>query len=169
MAVVLSVGACTSTRTQKSPGEQIDDAVIATKIKSDLVGNPDTKARDIDVTVFKGRVQLNGFVDSTSERVKAAEIARGVNGVVGVDNNLKLKGPARSAGEVLDDATLSAKVKTSLIADERTKAYQIEVQTHGGVVQLAGFVDNAAARQAAEAIAREQEGVSRVDNQIAIR
>ena len=161
--------ACTSTRTQKSAGEQIDDTVIATKIKADLIGDPITAARHIDVVVFKGRVQLNGFVDSSEESAQAARLAKQVKGVVDVDNNLKLRGPERTVGKVIDDATLTAKVKAALVADDRTKAHQIEVETHNAVVQLGGFVDNATARSAATEIARSVGGVSRVDNQIAIK
>jgi hypothetical protein len=59
--------------------------------------------------VFKGRVQLNGFVDSDQERLQAIAVARKVDGVTDVDNNLKLKGAERTAGEVVDDATLTAR------------------------------------------------------------
>ena len=47
----------------------------------------------------------------------------------------------QSAGEVVDDSTLTAKVKTALISDPVTKANQINVETYRGVVQLGGFVD----------------------------
>ena len=60
--------ACASTRTQKSMGEQIDDTMITTKVKAELIGDPLTKAHEIDVEVFKGRVQLNGFVRTEAMR-----------------------------------------------------------------------------------------------------
>jgi hyperosmotically inducible protein len=161
--------ACSSTRTQKSAGEVIDDGVMTAQIKSALIGDPVTKARDIDVTIFKGRVQLNGFVDSNDERAQATRVARSVHGVKAVDNNLKLKGPERTAGAVIDDATITAKVKTALTTDERTKAHQIDVTTHDSVVLLGGFVDSTTASAAALSIARSIAGVTRVDNQLAIR
>jgi hyperosmotically inducible protein len=161
--------ACASTRTQKTAGQQIDDGVIMAQVKSELIGDPLTKARDIDVEVFKGRVQLNGFVDSDASRDQAVAVTRRVAGVTTVDNNLKLKGPTRTVGETVDDATLTAKVKLALAADERTKAHQIEVETRDSVVLLAGFVNNTAARGAAGDLARSVTGVARVDNQIAVK
>ncbi len=161
--------ACASTRTQKSAGEQIDDSVIMAQVKSELIGDPLTKARDIDVEVFKGRVQLNGFVDSDASRNQAIALARRVSGVTNVDNNLKIKGPTRTVGETVDDAALTTKVKLALAADERTKAHQIEVETRDSVVLLAGFVNNSAARGVAGDLARSIQGVTRVDNQIAVK
>ncbi len=167
---LLSMVACTSTRTQKSAGEQIDDTVITGKIKADLIGDPVTKAHEIDVEVFKGRVQLNGFVRDNDMRQRAVAIAKQVNGVVAVDNNLKLKGAATvSTGEQVDDGMLTARIKTALAEDERTKASQINVETRNAVVLLAGFVNNTAARAAAGELARGVAGVTRVDNQIAVK
>ena len=161
--------ACASTPTQKSAGEQIDDTVLTAQVKAALIGDPVTKARSIDVEVFKGRVQLNGFVDSAAERSQAATVAGRVAGVSAVDNNLKLKGAERTAGAVVDDATISGSVKAKLAEDNRTKAHQINVETRSGVVQLAGFVTSAAERSAATEIAGTVAGVKSVDNRIALK
>lgn len=167
---LLSTVACVSTRTQKSAGERIDDTVITGRINADLVGDALTKAHEIDVEVFKGRVQLNGFVRNDAMRQRAVAIARKVEGVVAVDNNLKLKeATALTAGEKVDDVGLTAKVKSALAEDARTKAHQINVETRDAVVLLAGFVDDAAARGAAGEVARGVGGVARVDNQIAVK
>jgi hyperosmotically inducible protein len=166
---LLIATACTSTRTQKSTGETIDDAVISTGVNTALVGDSLTKAHNIDVEVFKGRVQLNGFVGSNRERLQAVSLARNVRGVTAVDNNLALQGEKRSTGETADDAAITGKVKSALIADERTKAHEINVETQHSVVLLAGFVANNTSRAAAGEIARSITGVKKVDNQIAIK
>lgn len=168
-ASVTLMAACASTRTQKSTGEVVDDAVVTTRVKTALIADPITKARDIDVITFKGRVQLNGFVDSTQERNEAKVVASKVSGVEAVDNNLKLKGSDRSAGVAIDDAGITMKVKAALIGDKRTEAHQIEVQTRDGVVLLAGFVDSGVARSAAAELASAVSGVSKVDNQITVK
>jgi hyperosmotically inducible periplasmic protein len=162
------VTACTSTRTQKSAGEGIDDAVIGTKIKAALIGDPVTEAHHIDVQVFKGRVQLNGFVESAAEITQAAKLARDVGGVVAVDNHLKVRAE-KTAGTVMDDTALMGKVKAALIGDSRTKSHQIELAINQGVVQMAGFVDNAATRTAAVGIVRAVDGVVRIDDHMAIK
>ena len=166
---MLLATACTSTRTQKSAGETIDDGVISTQVNTALVGDSLTHAHNIDVEVFKGRVQLNGFVGSNAERNQAVALARKVNGVNAVDNNLLLRGEKRTTGESTDDAALTGKVKSALTADERTKAHEINVETQHSVVLLAGFVGNTASRNAAGDIARSITGVKKVDNQIAIK
>jgi hyperosmotically inducible periplasmic protein len=162
--------ACASTRTQKSMGEQIDDTMITTKVKAELIGDPLTKAHEIDVEVFKGRVQLNGFVRTEAMRTQAVALARRVNGVVAVDNNLKLKQSGeRTDGDVVDDNTLTASVKSALASDTRTNAFRINVEIRDSVVLLAGFVNSSEGRTAAGEVARAVKGVARVDNQLAVK
>lgn len=170
VAALFTIGACASTRTQKSVGENVDDAVIATRIKADLIADPLTKAHEIDVQVFKGRVQLNGFVRSDAMRAQAVKLARSVDGVAAVDNNLKLKAAGeRTEGEAVDDATLTARVKSALVSDSRTSSVAINVETRDAVVLLAGFVNSADMRTAAGEVARGTSGVAKVDNQLAVK
>jgi hyperosmotically inducible protein len=141
IVVALMVGACSATRTQESPGEVVDDSTLTAKVKSALVADPVTKAGEINVETYRGVVQLAGFVNSAEEKSKATEVAKGVTGVKEVRNDIKLA-PAgqETAGKVIDDTMITAAVKTKLIADSQTKAYQINVEVQDGVVQLAGFV-----------------------------
>jgi osmotically-inducible protein OsmY len=75
----------------------------------------------------------------------------------------------RSAGQVIDDSVLTGKVKTALIADSRTKAYQINVTTKEGIVHLNGVVDSTAAKIAATEVAQAIEGVKAVDNELSAK
>ena len=153
----------------KSATEQLDDSAITAKVKAALIGDPVTKAHSTDVEVYKGRVQLNGFVNSDPERKQAVVVARGVKGVIAVDNNLEIKGAKRTAGVTVDDATLTGKVKAALAKDDRTKAHQINVESRNGIVQLAGFVSTKAEVLSANDVARSVAGVASVDNQIAVK
>ena len=74
-----------------------------------------------------------------------------------------------SAGEYIDDATLTTKVKTALFADPAVKGLQISVETFRGRVQLAGFVNSQAEIDRAVAIARSVKGVSSVDNALRVK
>lgn len=76
--------------------------------------------------------------------------------------------PSRTAGQVVSDASITAKVKAALIGDETTKARQINVDTSRGVVKLTGTVDNQAAVDRAVQIARSTEGVQSVQNQLSV-
>jgi osmotically-inducible protein OsmY len=91
IALVTAFLGCASTPKKAGTGEYIDDRVITTKVKAALVEDPMTKAYQINVDTFKGEVQLSGFVDSAQAIAKAGEVARGVNGVKSVKNNLIVK------------------------------------------------------------------------------
>jgi hyperosmotically inducible protein len=169
-AATLSMAACSATRTQRAPGEQVDDATILTSVKSKLVSNKVTDAGDINVDVNRGVVKLSGFVDNADQKSQAATVARSVDGVTSVQNDIAVKkGDSSSAGEVVDDSILTAKVKTALIGSSSTKAHQINVETHQGVVQLSGFVDNAAAKSAATDVAKSVTGVKDVKNELSVK
>jgi osmotically-inducible protein OsmY len=75
----------------------------------------------------------------------------------------------RSAGAVVDDATITGKVKTKLIEDKLTEAHEINVDTRSGVVQLGGFVDSAAAKDRAGELARSVSGVKDVQNELHVK
>jgi hyperosmotically inducible periplasmic protein len=167
--MTLAMAACASTRTQKSPGEQVDDSVTTGRVKAALIADPVTKAHQIDVETFKGTVQLNGFVDTAASKDRAGEVARGTKGVTKVQNNLTVKTDPRSASDMVDDGAITAKVKAALAGDPRTKAHQVNVETREGVVQLSGFVDNSEAKSTAEELARAVDNVKSVDNELSVK
>ena len=75
----------------------------------------------------------------------------------------------KTAGEAVDDAVVTAKVKARLVDDEVTKAYQINVETFKGTVQLSGSVDSEEARSRATELAKNVGGVKDVKNSLQIR
>ena len=91
LMLIATLVACASTSKQEGAGEYVDDSVITTKVKSQLAGDDFLKSFEISVETYKGIVQLSGFVDSQKAIDKAGEIARGVNGVKSVKNNLNVK------------------------------------------------------------------------------
>src|SRR6187549_331776 len=168
--MTLAMVACASSRTQKSAGEQVDDTVTTASVKSALIADPVTKAHQIDVEVFKGTVQLNGFVDTAASKTRATEVAKGAKGVTAVRNNLTVRTDSGPSGsERTDDAAITAKVKSALAGDARTKAHQINIETREGAVQLSGFVDTSEAKSTAEQLARAVDNVKSVDNEIDVK
>ncbi|MDD2321228.1 MAG: BON domain-containing protein [Geobacteraceae bacterium] len=91
LALITSFMGCAATRTHESTGGYVDDTAITTKVKTAIFTDSDLKVFQINVETFKGVVQLSGFVDSQKMATKAAEVARGVSGVVSVKNNLIVK------------------------------------------------------------------------------
>lgn len=75
----------------------------------------------------------------------------------------------RSAGEVIDDATITTRVKAALAKDEVAKATQVDVDTREGVVQLSGFVESQQVANRAEELARKVPGVKSVKNDMRLR
>ena len=78
-------------QTAANAGRAVDDSVITGKVKAALVADPTTKAHQINVETFKGTVQLSGFVESTEARTRATEVARNIEGVKNVKNELALR------------------------------------------------------------------------------
>ena len=88
---LVSVVGCASTSKQEGTGQYIDDTVITAKVKAALIEDPLTKAIEINVETFKGVVQLSGFVSSQAAMDKAVALARNVNGVKSVKNDMRIK------------------------------------------------------------------------------
>ncbi len=82
---------CAATSTSESTGQYVDDASITTKVKTNLVQDSTVKAREVKVETYQGVVQLSGFVDTSAQKDRAAEIAAAVPGVKDVKNNIEVK------------------------------------------------------------------------------
>ena len=76
---------------RESTGQYVDDSVITTKVKTAIFNESTLKTLQINVKTFKGVVQLSGFVDSPQAVAKAGEVAKNVNNVVSVENDLIVK------------------------------------------------------------------------------
>jgi hyperosmotically inducible protein len=154
---------------KRSVGEYTDDKMLVGKVKSALISDKTADADEINVESYKGVVQLNGFVDNAKEKAQAEAVAKAVDGVKGVENNLMIKQDSQTTGGAIDDSTITSKVKAALIDDESTKAGDIKVETRGGVVQLSGFVSNQAQKDAATKVAQGVTGVKAVNNGLGIK
>jgi hyperosmotically inducible periplasmic protein len=157
------------------------DAWIAGKIEGAYALNGDLSAFAIDTDVDKGIVHLTGIVESDIDRDLAGQIAKGVDGVVDVKNDLAIEktarqmaaakaadGGKRSFGGWVDDATTTAAVKAKLVGNSNTKGLQIDVDTRDDVVTLSGEVSSAEVSQLAEQIARNTGDVKDVRNQLVV-
>lgn len=89
--VAITVSACAPTPTKEGTGGYLDDTVITTKVKSELLNAKDLKSTEINVETFKGRVQLSGFVSSPAAANRAVQVTRTVKGVTSVTNNMQIK------------------------------------------------------------------------------
>jgi hyperosmotically inducible protein len=169
LVATIAMAACAPTRVTRSSGETLDDATVTAKVKTALARDPSTSAYRIEVETYRGEVQLNGFVESADMKSSATRVAKSVGGVKSVSNNLEVGAGSRTAGEVVDDGVITAKVKAALISDPNVSGHDVNVQTREGVVQLAGFVDSGDQKAKASEVTRHIAGVRQVDNQLEVK
>ena len=89
---LLTVTGCAVTRGQETVGAYVDDATITTSIKARFIDNKDVDASSIKVETLNGTVMLSGFAKNMTEKSTAESIARRVNGVKSVKNEIAVRG-----------------------------------------------------------------------------
>jgi len=88
---LVSLQGCAVTRGQETVGAYVDDAAITTAVKARFIDNKDVDAAAIKVETLNGTVMLSGFAKSPTERTTAESIARNVNGVKAVKNEIAIR------------------------------------------------------------------------------
>lgn len=129
----------------------------------------------IDVDVENGTARISGSVESEVERDLAEQIALGIEGVKEVDNQLKVdpqvaprSGDKPGLAQRIDDVTLAATVKSKLLWNSNTEGLDIQVRAENGVVTLRGQAQTPAAKELAERLAANTDGVREVHNLLSI-
>ncbi len=89
--VLLTTAGCAVSRGQETVGAYVDDTGITTLIKSRFVENKQVDAASIRVETLNGTVMLSGFAKNAAERSTAESIARAVNGVKAVRNEIVVR------------------------------------------------------------------------------
>jgi osmotically-inducible protein OsmY len=163
LAIPAGMSACQTTR---MVGERSDDARIEAKVNRRLAKDPDVKGREIDADVIDRVATLRGKVDNQQTVNEAVRIAQNTKGVDRVINELEVVpgGEARHDG----DMGLKNKIGRQLTADPNINRFDIDVDVIDGVVYLSGVVQDEEAKEAAERIATNVDGVVRVQNELQI-
>jgi len=91
LVILTSTVSCSVARDQQTVGEFVDDATITTQVKARMLSNDDVSGTSISVETLNGEVMLSGFATSATERATAETIARGVNGVTAVRNEIAIR------------------------------------------------------------------------------
>lgn len=160
--------------------ERMTDEGITTRVRSKLFLDEVVKNRAIDVRTSAGAVTLSGEVANETERQQALSLARSVAGVTSVQDQLQVSGsvaregmpqttaPAPADQGSTDDTWITTKVQSEYFLDEEVKKGDVEVNSQGGVVTLTGEVPSPEAKQRAETIARQVDGVTEVENELSV-
>lgn len=160
-AVGIGAGTAKVATDPRTMGTQVDDTTLDSRISLKFKNESDYfKGSRIVASAYNGSVLLIGQAKSQLVIDRAVELTSGVEGVNHVYNQIRI-GSIVSAATMADDAWITTKVKSSLIADSQTKARDIKVITEDGQVFLIGIVSTNDGRLAAD-IASKISGVKLV-------
>ncbi len=148
------------------------DFELAAKIKTALLFHRHVQAGKTEVTVKDGMVTLAGKADSRAQKDLTEEYAKDIDGVKGVKNNMTVEKPEGTAsttlGEKIDDASITAQVKFSLLSHRSTSAMKTSVKTTGGVVTVSGMAKNEAEKTLVTKLVNDITGVESVVNEMVV-
>jgi osmotically-inducible protein OsmY len=148
------------------------DTWIAVKVRSALLFHRNVSASGTTVSSKDGIVTLKGEAASMAAKELTTEYARDVDNVKGVNNEMTIaKTPAQpgeTVGEKIDDASITAQVKSSLMSHRSTSALKTKVETTEGVVTLSGIAKNAAEKTLVTKLVTDINGVGSVINNMTI-
>ena len=91
LALVCGVTGCAGDRYKQSTGEHIDDRATSSRVKRALGEDTQYKYAGVNVETFKGTAQLSGFVNTKDQKNRAGDLAKKVEGVREVVNNITVK------------------------------------------------------------------------------
>ena len=162
---------------ENAPAEK-SDGWVEFKVKSALAFHRSVSATKTTVNVKDGVVTLTGMANSLAQKDLTTEYANDVEGVKGVNNLLTVvpngeesttvTTTGRTAGQKMDDASITAEVKSTLLAHRSTSALRTEVKTRNGVVLLGGKAKNQAEKDLVSKLVNDISGVVSVENEMVI-
>lgn len=175
-AVALSIGGISGAASADTMSQDVTEARQETQIWTTYALNPYLRSNDLKVSVDNGKATLTGKVEESVNKDLAKQIALGVSGIKEVDNQIVVQpdyvAPAasstRSYGEAIDDATITATVKSKLLWSKSTDGLAADVDTNRGRVTLKGTADSKDAKALAGRLASNSRGVVSVDNQLVV-
>lgn len=148
------------------------DKWIGRKVKLALLFHRHVNYGNTTVDVKDGVVTLKGEAMNAAQKELTAEYAKDIDGVKSVKNEMTVgtaPAPAeRTAGEKIDDASITAQVKTVLAYHRSTSMVKAKIDTRNGVVTLTGIAKNAAEKTLITKLISDINGVTSVDNQMTV-
>jgi hyperosmotically inducible periplasmic protein len=154
-----------------TPPTANSDAWIHGKVKYTLLFHRSVSAGTTEVDVKDGIVTLRGDATSQAQKELTTEYAKDVEGVKDVNNEMVVSGTSKktpTVGEKIDDASITAQVKMTLLFHRSTSAVNTKVETKKGVVTLYGKASNSAEKALVNKHANDVNGVVSVKNRMTI-
>lgn len=149
------------------------DAWLTRKVKTALIFHRNVNASATQVHAKDGNVHLGGKASSIAQKELTTEYASDVEGVKNVDNDMTVAEapatPDRTIIEKIDDSSITAQIKLSLLTHRSTSALKTEIKTVDGVVTVGGMAQNASERSLVTKLVSDIHGVSSVVNNMAVK
>jgi len=159
--IILGGAAATTAAFDERPvGQHFDDVSVATEIDARLIAEKDMPSRWVSLEVIEGVVILTGYLPSQSHIDRALFIARSVEGVRDIDNQLHIGEP--SLKSLFSDSWITTQIKSKFLNDELVSGMSVHVETVAGKVYLQGIIVSEAQRYRAMELTRSVEGVTAV-------
>ena len=155
---------------QGTPPTSTSDAWLTSKVKTTLLFHRNVSTMT-EVNTKEGIVTLHGDAASQAEKDLTTEYVKDVEGVKDVNNEMTVTKTAkktRTAGEKIDDASITAQVKMSLLYHRSTSAIKTSVTTKKGIVTLSGKASSAAELKLVTKYANDVNGVKEVKNRMSV-
>ena len=148
------------------------DMWISMKVKGALLYHRNVNASGTEVYLKDGNVTLKGEAANQTQKDLTTEYAKDIEGVKSVQNEMTVAvnpaQPSQTMGEKIDDASITAQVKGSLLAHRSTSVLNTKVTTLDGVVTLGGNAKNAAEKDLVTKLVADIDGVKSVVNNMII-
>lgn len=144
------------------------DKWLKMKVQTALVFHSNVNARKTEVSVKNGVVTLKGKATSQAQKELATEYVKDVEGVKGVKNEMAIVKPNDTISEKIDDASITAQVKMTLMMHKSTGVIRTGVTTDNGVVTLSGQANNDAERDLVTKLTENVDGVKNVFNKMTV-
>ena len=153
-------------------GAETSDTWIRAKVRSILALHRNVSGSGTQVDVREGVITLRGVATSEAQKELATEYAKDVQGVLLVTNVMTVavapEKDDRTANEKMDDASITAQVRTALLTHRSTSSLRTKVETRDGEVALTGMAKNAAEKVLVTKLVADIHGVRSVNNQMTI-
>lgn len=165
---------------------EMSDTWLTTKVKAALLFRTSVSGLKTEVNTANGIVTLTGEATSQAQKDLTGEYAGDIEGVKSVNNQMTVQkaeksvqaatgtrgegavDAIRAAGDKIDDASITAMVKSSLLYHRSTSGLKTTVSTRDGVVTLEGQAKNSAEKELASRYAKDVRGVVKVDNKMTV-
>lgn len=173
-------------KTDRSDGKyglskpELRNAWLEGKLETALLVNRHLNNFTIDNKVRNGKATLTGSVESDIDSELAEQVALSIEGIMNVDNQLKVdkekmktqrvaNSNERSFSQRIDDMTTTAIVKSKLLANQSTHGLSVNVDTVNNIVSIKGDVATSEEKQLAEKITANTDGVLEVKNMLKVK